>query len=133
MTESEHLQKNLEWAAELPDGWQSLYRQLICDIAKVDDQAKVVDAKEKFGEMRVYLKAYSEPAFALIDSANARSRTLCQMCAEPAVLSKTASGFYATVCPQHSAGFFPANFSPLRHVRLVIPKVEDDGVVDESW
>lgn len=129
MTESEVFQKNLDWAVSLPDGWHSLYRQLIHDISAIDAEARVVQAKEKFGEMRVYLKAFNEPAFDLIDAATTRSRTLCQRCGEPAVLSRTVDGFYATVCPRHSDGFAPANFSPMRHVRVLIPKSDD---VDES-
>ncbi|QUT06071.1 hypothetical protein KFK14_00785 [Sphingobium phenoxybenzoativorans] len=133
MTEDEILQRNLELAVALPTGWQALYRQLIHDVAEVDGTATVVQAKEKFGEMRVYLKAYSEPAFALTDAATARSRTLCQTCAEPAVLSRTTDGFYATVCSQHSEGFEPANFSPMRHVRVLIPKPDDDVENNASW
>lgn len=133
MTEDEILQKNLELAISLPDGWRTLYQQLIHEVAKVDGAATVVQAKEKFGEMRVYLKAYSEPAFALTDAATARSRTICQQCAEPAVLSRTNDGFYATVCPQHSDGFAPADHSPMRHVRVLIPKPADDVENDPSW
>ncbi|MGA1807573.1 hypothetical protein VHN57_18205 [Sphingobium sp. WW5] len=133
MTEDEILQKNLDLAIGLPDGWRALYQKLIHELAKVDGTATVVQTKEKFGEMRVYLKAYSEPAFALTDSATASSRTLCQQCGEPAVLSRSADGFYATVCSQHSEGFEPANFSPMRHVRVLIPKPDDDVEDNASW
>ncbi|HUD92172.1 hypothetical protein [Sphingobium sp.] len=126
MTNNEILVENLSRAIELPEGWHDLYRQLILDISAIDGCARVVDTKEKFGEMRVYLREYSELAFALIDAANARSRSICQICAAPAVLSRTQDGFYATVCSSHANGFRPANFSPLRHVRMVVPKAEED-------
>lgn len=102
---------------------------MIYDISEIYAEARVVQAKEKFGEMRVYLKAFNEPAFDLIDAATTCSRTLCQTCAEPAVLSRTVDGFYATVCPRYSDGFAPANFSSMRHVRMLIPKSDD---IDES-
>jgi hypothetical protein len=125
MTDNEILAENLSRVIELPEGWQDLYRQLMLDISAIDGRARVVDTKEKFGEMRVYLKEYSEPAFALIDAANARSRSICQICAAPAVLSRTKDGFYATVCSSHANGFLPADFSPLRHIRMVVPKAEE--------
>nr|WP_086493531.1 hypothetical protein [Novosphingobium panipatense] len=125
MTEGSTLDANLSWTPGLPEGWQPLYHEVIHAIAAIDPFAKVVDAKEKFGEMRVYMKEFDEPIFDLIDAATAKSRTLCQMCGEKGVLSRN-GGFYATVCPKHSDGFEPAKFSPMRHVRMIIPKPDGE-------
>lgn len=122
MTEEGKLRENLCWAIGLPVGWQPLYESLIRKIFAVDPLARVVDAKEKFGEMRVYMAEYNEAVFALVDVANAKSRTICQMCGDRAVLSRTADGFFATVCSNHADGYLPATSSPLRHVRMVVPK-----------
>lgn len=125
--------KNLEWAIGLPDGWQPLYGALIRKVFVADPLARVVDAKEKFGEMRVYVADYNEAVFTLIDGANAISRTICQMCGAAAVLSRTDDGFYATVCPRHSDGFQPARTSPLRHIRVAVPKSDIWDPDRDDW
>ena len=132
MTDAERLERNLAWMAELPDGWQDLYRDVIRDIASIDAQAQVVQAKEKFGEMRVYMKTYSEPVFALIDAATGKSRKLWQTCGSPGVLSKTRDGFYATVCPDHSERFEPANLTLMRHVRFIVASDDDEAIDPEE-
>lgn len=122
MTDGRNLEENLGLAIELPEGWRELYRETIHAIAVIDPHARVVQTKEKFGELRIYMKAFNEPIYALIDAANAKSRNICQMCGEPGVLSKTADGFYATVCEGHAAGFAPITEFRLRHVRLQLPE-----------
>lgn len=121
-TDGESLGENLGRAIELPEGWRELYLEVIHEIAVIDPHARVVQTKEKFGELRIYMKAFSEPVFGLIDQATKRSRTLCQMCGAAGVWSKTPDGFYATVCSEHSKGFEPATSAVLRHVRLIIPE-----------
>lgn len=126
MTDGSTLDENLGWVLGLPDGWQPLYREVIHAIAAIAPSAKVVEAKEKFGEMRIYMKMYDEPVFDLIDEATAKSRKLCQTCGEKGVLSRN-DGFYATLCPAHSEGFVPAAESRLRHFRMIIPRPDDEA------
>lgn len=99
-----------------------MYREVIHGIAIIDPHARVAQTKEKFGELRIYIKTYNKPVFDLIDEATKRSRTLCQMCGVAGVWSRTTDGFYATVCPEHSIGFEPATTAVLRHVRMIIPE-----------
>jgi hypothetical protein len=131
MTDAEILEENLRWVNGLPDGWADLYRHLIHDVHAIDAQLRVTQAKEKFGELRVYMEAYNKSVCTIIDEASRQSRFLCQTCGESGVLSRTNDGFYATVCPTHSSGFKPA-MSPMRHLRMVVPPDQEPERGDEA-
>ena len=109
---------NLAWEAEVPFGWRSTYRDVIKEIFAVDETAKVSQAKEKFGELRIYMREAGQQIYDLIDAATDRARGLCQQCGSPAVLMKTTDGYYATLCESHSDGFGIAEGQPTIRIRL---------------
>ncbi len=128
MTDGGRFDENLGKEVELPEGWRPLYRTVVQSIADIDPNAMVIQTKEKFGELRIYMKTFNEQIYDLIDEASKQSKTICQTCGSLGVWSKTADGFYATVCADHSAGFAPAMSSVLRHMRLILPNQSDGEV-----
>lgn len=101
--------------ANLPEGWWPLYDQLVADLARFDPALEVEEAKEKFGELRIYLATSIPEANALVDAASCQSRKTCQRCSAPGQLMSTAGGLYATVCPEHARieGFEPVSRDPI--------------------
>lgn len=94
--------RNAAWRQEVPVGWQTLYDRLIEDLTALDPDFRISQAKEKFGELRVYLERCPPGAHELIDEASRQSRRTCQVCGAPAVLRATRQGYYATECDAHA-------------------------------
>ncbi|SNS90033.1 hypothetical protein SAMN06295912_12259 [Sphingomonas laterariae] len=112
------------WLLGVPEGWHALLRALGRDIAAVCPKATIVQAKEKFGELRVYLSGANRAAFDRVDAAEQRSRSLCQRCGRPAQLMVD-DGFYATLCPDHGRGFVPVKEAPIVTLRVRF-RMDDD-------
>jgi hypothetical protein len=77
---------------------------LIVRLRSVDPDLVVEKAKEKFGELRVYLRSYAPGSHDLIDAASRESRRTCQRCGCPGAL-RVSDGLFATLCDQHGGGF----------------------------
>ena len=58
----------------VPKGWRELYDQLVGDLGKVDRDIAVIQAKQKFGGLRVYIDRLSPEAARLIEIASRVSR-----------------------------------------------------------
>lgn len=103
---------NPEWRAQLPPSWITIVDQLMSDLASVDEAVEILEMREKFGELRVYLSRQSDRAGRLIDPARAKSRRTCQDCGGRGVLMIDPSRLYATKCARHAEpeGFRPARF-----------------------
>lgn len=51
---------NSAWRSEVPEGWWPIYDALLADLLKLDPAVEIVQAKEKFGELRVYLAEFTK-------------------------------------------------------------------------
>jgi hypothetical protein len=124
--------RNDNWRDQVPSGWLALYDQLLTGLEAIDPDLTVDQAKEKFGELRVYLTTYAPQIDELIDAASAASRRTCQSCGQPGDLMATKDGLYATVCGVHAKerGFRPVRRDP------IIASIRVDGanvtLVDRS-
>lgn len=112
------------WLAAVPEGWRPLLEQLGRDLKAARPTATILDAKEKFGTLRVYLKGGDQRTSELVDHAEQRSQGMCEQCGEPARLM-VQDHFYATLCPRHAAGYEPADAPPIVSLRVRFP--EKDG------
>jgi hypothetical protein len=106
------LNDNLQWLDHIPEGWSGLFTSLIRELEKLDPEVEVVQAKQKFGELRVYLKAGRTEAYDLIDAATRTSRTMCERCAASAKL-RNVGGYYQTLCETHAKGAEPTEDQPI--------------------
>lgn len=108
---------NGEWAQALPEGWHQLYLELIDALERIDPDLKVVQAKEKFGALRVYLAAPTPELHALIDAASRASSLTCQTCGREGQITKSGTGLIAALCDEHAAGAARAD-APVSSFRL---------------
>lgn len=99
---------NLRWLQHLPTGWHPLYRELVANLADIDPELVVEQAKQKLGWLRVYLQLSDERAEVLIRAAELQSRTLCELCGSAGELRINQTGWHRTLCDDHCKGFRPA-------------------------
>lgn len=86
------------------DGWEPLLRRLSVRLeAHVRQKGRgyyVVQCKEKFGSLRVYMSKSSDKIEALIAEAEAESRRTCEVCGGPGKL--TGKHWVKTACEEHA-------------------------------
>lgn len=104
--------KNLMWRDHLPHGWHELFDKLVTDLLEIDRDLEVEQAKQKFGELRVYLPRYSPGAHELIDAATRQSKVTCEVCGGVARLHN-ANGYFQTLCDEHKGDAVPAKKDPI--------------------
>lgn len=76
------------WGFEVGEGWFDLISELLVNIKKqkLNKQFKIVQIKEKFGGLRVYVRHGREEVFNLIDEAEKKSYEICETCGKPGKL-----------------------------------------------
>ncbi len=84
-----------------PPGWVELVWSLSEQLVSHDVQ--VVQVKEKFGGLRVYLDIEKMSAAPLLRTAEAVSGTMCQECGKAAQLAMRGH-LIGTWCPEHMGG-----------------------------
>lgn len=114
---------NKDWAQALPEGWRSLYLELIDALEQIDPELKVEQAKEKFGALRVYLAAPTADLHALIDAASRKSSRTCQRCGQEARITMSKCGLVAALCAKHGQGAKVAS-PPVVSLRLSSNRIE---------
>jgi hypothetical protein len=105
--------RNLDWLLDIPPGWAVLYTSLIANLERLNPDVQVDQAKQKFGELRVYLARGSEETYDLIDAATRTSRIICERCGEEARLRKSKGGYCSTLCDAHADGSKPTEDEPI--------------------
>lgn len=89
----------------IPDGWMDLFDTLVDDL-KAHSEAHdlsiyAVQAKEKFGELRLYVNGADSYSHELISAAIRKSAKTCVTCgAEGEIINR--NGWISPFCPAHS-------------------------------
>jgi len=98
------LQRNLTaFGFEIRDGWLSLLEELFDKIQELVDNdpqynaLEVVQVKEKYGELRIYINAYWEVIEDLINEYTRKSKHICEWCGEKGKLHND-NGWLTTLC-----------------------------------
>lgn len=84
---------------ECGDGWSNLIYSLCKDIElalEPNDEFEVKQVKEKFGGLRFYYSGGNEKINKLVDEAEEKSYTICEMCGKPGKLID--DGWLQTLC-----------------------------------
>lgn len=94
-----------------PSGWDELIDDLHEALLVTDPDYKLVQTKEKVGELRFYVEfPISEQGKELILEAEAKSLEVCQACGKPGKLVK--HGWWATLCPKHDEPDADRGYTP---------------------
>lgn len=85
-----------ELQEEYPKGWRKIVDQLMEDLSKSNWNREIVQIKEKFGELRVYVNDTSNEVYDRITAASFESLRTCQECGEPG--SQRTIGWIRVLC-----------------------------------
>lgn len=64
-------------------GWEGIWRDFVKQLKEKDSTVEILDSKEKFGTLRVYLSSHSEDIDKLVEGLEKRSREICIDCGKP--------------------------------------------------
>ena len=86
---------------EIGKGWMPLVEPIIKKIQELNQQGidiQITQIKEKFGELCVYLSAYTEELEQMIRDAEKKSIHICENCGKPAQRVWGNYGWIYTLC-----------------------------------
>lgn len=91
---------------ECGPGWNQIVYDMCKEIQRVANEKKshiyVLQIKEKFGGLRVYLSSYFDEIDEIIDRAEELAYVTCEICGGP---GKTYNdGWFETLCEEHAKG-----------------------------
>lgn len=93
------------WGFECDDGWEPLIRDLCTKLQKISDweehQVVALQVKEKFGELRFYIHGGTDIQWAVIEQAESRSTSTCEICGQRGS-TRSDRGWLKTLCPKHA-------------------------------
>ncbi len=84
-------------------GWYSIINDMLATMdhsMSVPFDLKVVQIKEKFGTLRVYIAPRDPYTQGIIDMAETISKHICERCGEPGEM-RTGIGWHKTLCLNH--------------------------------
>ena len=93
---------------DLPDGWRLAFQDELCEEIQQEyekltpDQREafyIVQTKEKFGGMRMYMSFYVDSIEGIIEKYSRKSECLCVVCGKPATYIST--GWICPWCDDH--------------------------------
>jgi len=97
----------MKYGFECGDGWYeivyNLFERLEPLVAGLDSSYlhfQVVQGKEKFGELRIYLNGSTDEMDQVINDAISTSKRTCEECGQPGTLQHGVSGWMKTLCAE---------------------------------
>lgn len=124
--------RNNDYAAHLPAGWRPLFVKLVADLEAMDAAVKVVQAKQKFGSMRVYIERGTGAMYDLLNAAERSSLKICEECGADAWVGKNWRGIWRTLCDDHAGDFVRLTSRPWSAVASDVPPTDDAVLTGEE-
>lgn len=118
------LQGQEEQRLSVPKGWHDLYEKLMEQLEQVNPDLRIIQAKQKFGALRVYVDPFDEQAYPLIDEATKASGRMCEECGAAGQIT-VYNGYYAALCPTHQGDAKFPERHPSAHYRLIMKRSGD--------
>lgn len=84
---------------ECGSGWYALIDETLGGIKATDPNAQIIQIKEKFGLLRMYVDSEVEAVFNIVHFAENLSGTICEVCASPGRPLKGKNAWIRTMCP----------------------------------
>jgi len=88
--------EELMWGREFSDGWNNLYELLLDELKPYN--VKIVQAKEKYGLLRVYCEPCPAEVENILHRCEDISETVCEMCGKDSSLRKLRGNWLKTIC-----------------------------------
>jgi hypothetical protein len=92
--------KLMTWDFECPQGWETLVKSLLDELATLNEPDLQVDQiKSKYGGLRCYLTSTSDAAAKIVSRYEMESLKTCEVCGAPG--KKQGKSWIRTVCDVH--------------------------------
>jgi hypothetical protein len=92
-------QSCMSFGCEIFDGWEPIVRGACEELAAMGIEGlHIVQVKEKFGGLRIYLNQYPDGALEITTAAEDESYKVCEVCGEPGTLES--KGWWNTRCAE---------------------------------
>lgn len=92
--------KNLMcFGMECGDGWYEILDRAFEKMYALPEIPVLMQVKEKFGTLRIYLAGYSDDAEKIVDEAETASEITCEECGAPGKINK--NGWMSVRCDKH--------------------------------
>lgn len=91
-------QSLMAFGFECDDGWYEILDKLFSKMTTTGEPIEVVQVKEKFGTLRVYVNGASDAVHDMIDEAEEESGKTCERCGKPGKLYD--DGWMTTLCDE---------------------------------
>lgn len=88
----------MAWEDSVFPGWASIVKEAV---EKLEAKgAKIVQVKEKFGGLRIYVDRHDDEINSIIEQAEWASEKICEFCGDPGK-QVTINHWLHNVCPNH--------------------------------
>jgi len=81
---------------EFGGGWNNLYKNLLDELTPYN--VVILQAKEKYGILRVYCDPCTEEIQTILDRYDDISKTICEMCGKDGSLRELRGNWLKTIC-----------------------------------
>jgi hypothetical protein len=93
---------NSKYKAYLGEGWKPLLEACMLELEEIGWDGEVIVAKEKFGELRLYLTKENDASDDVVRKYEKLSKITCETCGSPGSLKTLGSGWVKTLCQAHA-------------------------------
>lgn len=88
---------------DVEEGWKDLIVEALEALHALPYQIKVLQIKEKFGRLRLYIDTHTPVTEGIIKYAEQRSNVTCESCGEIGSLTNNKTGWMKTYCARCKA------------------------------
>lgn len=99
MNLKEKYPKNFENCIEvyIPSGWTDIINTCIDEIIELDPDIQILQIKEKFAELRIYVSGTTQAVYKILEKYNDKISNTCQLCGKEGEL-RINRGWYSILC-----------------------------------
>lgn len=83
---------------ECGDGWYHIIEKALHQLSMLDDETLILQVKEKYGTLRIYLSGFSDEAEKIVNDAENLSSYTCEKCGKVGKLNT--DGWYSVRCEE---------------------------------
>jgi len=91
----------LPFGFECDDGWFNIIWDLSEKLSNLNEDIIAMQVKEKYATLRFYITGGSDKAFALIDEAEGKSSSTCEICGKGGTIMCKGIWWVKTLCDIH--------------------------------
>ena len=79
-------------------GWMPIVEEAVKALAALENPPQIVQVKEKFGDLRIYITSYTVDSEFIVNEAARKASTVCEDCGAPGEKSAP-RGWLKILCP----------------------------------